>query len=195
MQRYRQFDKDVLEDLWKKQGKRCPICQRSAGFHFRVPDHCHRCGLLRAIVCDSCNSRVGYYEEVLRGSGEYPSEPKAGCPHLIKKAKKLAREQNRIIACLEAHRKRCAFRLRLTKLSSPYARLRFPVSGSFVPGVRISPSLVAAHAKPIPKHPKLRGGANMICDKCSSARKFKSYSSPFPASRTTAPGNRLGLPD
>ena len=37
----------------------CHICQRKA---YLVVDHCHRTGLIRGLLCDTCNRLVGRHE-------------------------------------------------------------------------------------------------------------------------------------
>jgi hypothetical protein len=110
-----QFDHDIRELVWKRQKGSCLICRRRQGFRFRVLDHCHRCGLIRGGVCDSCNQRIGWYERVLERTAAYPSEPKAGCPHTIVEARALAETGERIVSYVEAHRKGCLHRVKLTR--------------------------------------------------------------------------------
>lgn len=123
-----QFDSDVHVLVWRRQRGVCLICRRRRGFRFRVLDHCHRCGLIRGGVCDSCNQRIGWYERVLERTAAYPSEPKAGCPHTICEARKLALTGATIIAYVEAHRKKCCYRLMRTRWhfkSEAPAKLKF----------------------------------------------------------------------
>ena len=110
-----QFDHDARLLLWKRQKGICLICRRRRGFRFRVLDHCHRCGLIRGGVCDSCNQRIGWYERNLERSASYPSEPKAGCAHTVAQARSLARTGQRIVAYVEAHRQKCVHRLKRTQ--------------------------------------------------------------------------------
>jgi hypothetical protein len=123
-----QFDHDVRFLVWKRQKGTCLICRRRKGFRFRVLDHCHRCGLIRGGVCDSCNQRIGWYERVLERTAVYPSEPKSGCPHTIALARKLAQTGERIVTYVEAHRQKCANRLKRTRWhfkSQAPVRLKF----------------------------------------------------------------------
>ena len=123
-----QFDHDVRLYVWKWQKGTCLICRRRQGFRFRVLDHCHRCGLIRGGVCDSCNQRIGWYERVLERTAVYPSEPKSGCPHTIVEARNRAQTGKRIVAYVEAHRRKCFHRLKRTRWhfkSKPAAILKF----------------------------------------------------------------------
>jgi hypothetical protein len=123
-----QFDHDVRTLVWKRQKGICLICRRREGFRFPVLDHCHRCGLIRGGVCDSCNQRIGWYERSLERTAAYPSEPKAGCAHTTTQARDLARTGKRIVIYVEAHRKKCLHRLMRTRWnfkSQAPARLKF----------------------------------------------------------------------
>ena len=110
-----QFDHDVRQLIWKRQKHTCLICRRREGFRCRVLDHCHRCGLIRGGVCDSCNQRIGWYERVLERTAAYPSEPHAGCPHTTTSARELALTGKRIIIFVEKHRRDCPNKLKRTR--------------------------------------------------------------------------------
>lgn len=56
-------------DMLAEQGKKCALCgapfirfigtsKRRAGF---VPDHCHKTGKVRALLCHNCNVRIGLF--------------------------------------------------------------------------------------------------------------------------------------
>lgn len=147
-----QFDHDVRISVWNRQRGICLICRRRRGFRFRVLDHCHRCGVIRGGVCDSCNQRIGWYERNLERNAAYPSEPKAGCAHTIAKARSLARIGERIVVYVEAHRRECVHRLKRTQWnlkSVAPARLNF--------------------GKRIPETPVVKKRmTKLICRKCSS---------------------------
>jgi len=110
-----QFDHDVRVLVWKRQKGSCLNCQRRRGFRFRVLDHCHRCGLIRGGVCDSCNQRIGWYERVLERTATYPSEPTSGCPHTTSLARDLAQTGKRIVTYVDTHRQKCLHRLKRTQ--------------------------------------------------------------------------------
>jgi hypothetical protein len=149
-----QFDHDVRVLVWKRQKGRCLICRRRRGFRFRVLDHCHRCGLIRGGVCDSCNQRIGWYERVLERVGSYPSEPKSGCQHTIAEARDLARTGKRIVAYVEAHRQKCAHKLKRTRW---HFKSQAPVWLKF--------------GKKIPDTPLLEErSTQLICRRCASGK-------------------------
>jgi len=152
-----QFDHDVRVAVWKRQKGRCVICRRLRGFRFRVLDHCHRCGLIRGGACDSCNQRIGWYERILERTASYPAEPKAGCPHTIAHARDLAETGKRIVAYVEAHRQKCAHKLKRTRWhfkSAAPMRLRF--------------------GKPIPSTPVVKErSTRLLCRLCTSGKALK----------------------
>lgn len=50
-----------VEAMRQKQGGRCAICERSTSRLF--VDHCHTKGHVRALVCQTCNTFLGWYEK------------------------------------------------------------------------------------------------------------------------------------
>lgn len=60
-------DEDYKSILEKQNGC-CAICKEGSKL---VVDHCHKTGKIRALLCDSCNKGLGFFDDN---------------PHLIKKA-------------------------------------------------------------------------------------------------------------
>ena len=54
---------DFMRLLSFKGFKRCHICGRSG---YLVVDHNHSTGLVRGLLCDSCNKLLGAYERFMR---------------------------------------------------------------------------------------------------------------------------------
>ena len=48
--------------MFKTQRGRCAICKRKSPRRLHV-DHCHRTGLLRALLCNRCNLGIGYFDD------------------------------------------------------------------------------------------------------------------------------------
>ena len=74
--------KDQYHELFKKQGKRCPICKTTnpgkGGF---VVDHDHVTGRVRGILCAPCNLALGIFEDstkTLARAINYLSAPSDG---------------------------------------------------------------------------------------------------------------------
>jgi hypothetical protein len=61
------IDGALFRDLLKRQSDVCAICAKPLIFSFemRAPsiDHDHRTGRVRGILCQSCNLRVGWFEQ------------------------------------------------------------------------------------------------------------------------------------
>ena len=52
------------ESLWLNQQKRCLICLRDISLKFSsCVDHDHKSGIVRGILCRSCNQLVGWIEQ------------------------------------------------------------------------------------------------------------------------------------
>ncbi len=64
MRRY-QITKDQVADFWKR--KNCEICGHRFSEHgsgkgrHKCIDHDHKTGLARGILCNACNSAIGYF--------------------------------------------------------------------------------------------------------------------------------------
>ena len=49
-------------DMARYDGKPCPICERLmtlSGAMRATPDHCHKKGTLRGVICNDCNTAIG----------------------------------------------------------------------------------------------------------------------------------------
>ncbi len=62
-------------EMFEAQGGRCEICKISF-FEVRryVIDHCHQTGVVRALLCDSCNTALGKFKDspaLLREAAAY----------------------------------------------------------------------------------------------------------------------------
>ncbi len=71
---------EIYDELLEKQDGRCAICKRTPQEACRtlapeyqrlVPDHSHKSGKIRGLLCPYCNSRVGFVEAHLRGIIDY----------------------------------------------------------------------------------------------------------------------------
>lgn len=51
---------DDYETLLKKQNEVCAICKESFVLHV---DHCHETGLVRGLLCRSCNLGLGFFKD------------------------------------------------------------------------------------------------------------------------------------
>lgn len=45
--------------MFERQGRACRLCQRALSYAQTAVDHCHATGLVRGILCVSCNSALG----------------------------------------------------------------------------------------------------------------------------------------
>lgn len=68
--------------IYKYQGGTCFICQRATGVRKRLSvDHCHETGIVRGLLCSTCNSRVlGHLRdeiEAFERAIDYLNEPPA----------------------------------------------------------------------------------------------------------------------
>lgn len=54
------------EELIRKQNGRCVICKSLLENEIRTPaiDHCHKTGMVRGILCQSCNSGLAFLKTV-----------------------------------------------------------------------------------------------------------------------------------
>lgn len=51
-----------FDELFIAQGGVCKICLRTNGKKRLCVDHCHKTGKVRGLLCNSCNTLVGYVE-------------------------------------------------------------------------------------------------------------------------------------
>jgi hypothetical protein len=49
-----------LQELQAKQDNKCGICGKSPNTKGLAVDHCHKTGLIRGLLCQSCNRGIGY---------------------------------------------------------------------------------------------------------------------------------------
>jgi hypothetical protein len=68
--------------IYRYQLKTCAICQRATGVKKRLSvDHCHETGVVRGLLCSTCNSRVlGHLRDdvsALERAIDYLQEPPA----------------------------------------------------------------------------------------------------------------------
>ena len=63
---------DSFDDLVNSQNGLCKICKNElvAGKHTHV-DHCHNSGKVRGILCQTCNTKLGWYEKNAKEVEEY----------------------------------------------------------------------------------------------------------------------------
>jgi hypothetical protein len=54
--------KNRYEEMLKKQGNKCQLCQRDFTDTPHI-DHCHDTGIVRALMCGSCNTGFGLLQE------------------------------------------------------------------------------------------------------------------------------------
>lgn len=53
-----------LERLEKRQKNRCAICRRKERLKRRLSlDHCHETGIVRGLLCHSCNTGIAKFED------------------------------------------------------------------------------------------------------------------------------------
>jgi hypothetical protein len=65
------IDWDVYLELFSKQRGECGICKILLSTHIQVDndhevahiDHCHITGKIRGLLCNKCNSAIGYFNE------------------------------------------------------------------------------------------------------------------------------------
>lgn len=56
----RRLKKEI--DMSNYYGKQCPICNKKMGKKGTaraIPDHCHKSGKLRGVICNNCNTAIG----------------------------------------------------------------------------------------------------------------------------------------
>ncbi|MFI2081504.1 endonuclease VII domain-containing protein [Streptomyces rubiginosohelvolus] len=69
--------------LLNAQGGACAICRREPdGKRPLAVDHCHRTGVVRALLCNLCNLMVGVYEQNHPAASAYLATYAAGNPLL-----------------------------------------------------------------------------------------------------------------
>jgi hypothetical protein len=55
---------EQFDEIVSSQNNRCPICDNPT-IEFAV-DHCHRTGDIRGIICNYCNSGLGYFKDDIK---------------------------------------------------------------------------------------------------------------------------------
>lgn len=62
--RFRKYgiSEDIFKDMWQAQGNKCAICSLPCN---PVVDHCHETGLVRGLLCATCNSALGMFKDSL----------------------------------------------------------------------------------------------------------------------------------
>lgn len=68
-------DPDAYENAVERFGEKCAICGRAPeeGFHLAI-DHSHASGEIRGLLCNRCNTGLGYFEDDpirLRAAAQY----------------------------------------------------------------------------------------------------------------------------
>lgn len=69
-----QLDYNELEEMLKKQDKKCDICLKKINLKTCKVDHCHKKGHVRGLLCNSCNLSLGGFKdnvEVLKRAIRY----------------------------------------------------------------------------------------------------------------------------
>lgn len=59
------IDKIIFNELARKQNWRCAICS-DRPLKTLVIDHCHKTGVIRGLLCSSCNHLIGNAKESSR---------------------------------------------------------------------------------------------------------------------------------
>jgi hypothetical protein len=54
---------DEYATLHEAQGGKCRICGGSGGKRRLAVDHCHSTGVVRGLLCTSCNQGLGYFKD------------------------------------------------------------------------------------------------------------------------------------
>ena len=65
---------EIYDDMMEAQGGKCWICEAIPGKRPLCVDHCHNSDKVRGLLCNSCNTMLGYaYDnpEILRRGIEY----------------------------------------------------------------------------------------------------------------------------
>lgn len=68
---------DEYERMAARQNGRCAICKELPSRKALAVDHCHKSGMLRGLLCDTCNRALGLLKEsplVLQAAIEYVKE-------------------------------------------------------------------------------------------------------------------------
>lgn len=74
---------EQYQSMLAAQGGVCAICATPPSEKRRlVVDHCHRSGLVRALLCSPCNTQLGAYEKLRDQAVEYLAKYGAGNPLL-----------------------------------------------------------------------------------------------------------------
>jgi len=75
----------TIEDynaMFVRQGGACAVCRRT-GLKL-VVDHCHLTGQVRALLCLTCNSALGFWRDssdIVRAAAQYLQKYRTGPPH------------------------------------------------------------------------------------------------------------------
>ena len=63
--RYKDFSKEQYEEMYKQQNGKCSLCNKMyIQLHI---DHCHSTGIVRGLLCSSCNSALGKFGDNIEG--------------------------------------------------------------------------------------------------------------------------------
>lgn len=57
------IDVDGYKALIEKQNGRCPICGKKITLKNSHIDHCHESGVVRGVLCISCNTGIGFFKD------------------------------------------------------------------------------------------------------------------------------------
>lgn len=61
--RYFNLTPEKHADMLKKQNNGCAICGSSKGKKNFAVDHCHKTGMVRGLLCSSCNTGLGFFKD------------------------------------------------------------------------------------------------------------------------------------
>ena len=152
-----------------RQGGVCGICKRQSGIRLCV-DHCHATGRVRGLLCRTCNSGLGFYQDdprLTRAATAYLEAPPGGAPAQSAApgerprpgagspapASPAGKKRERSTRCIRAAVARCARRRR----AGPARRLRRTVS----------PFGPRPHSKKGPGRGHHRGRVAAVCEPTS----------------------------
>ena len=81
-----------------RQGGVCGICKRQSGMRLCV-DHCHATGRVRGLLCRTCNSGLGFYQDdprLTRAATAYLEAPPGGARRAIRGARRAPKAGRRL---------------------------------------------------------------------------------------------------